>query len=192
MLMWAAHMLLSLQATVHLDLLDLPASVAIVSRSQSEPTACGSGSCPGASPTFATYRCQDSTNRLSVRFRARETAEGGKVTAFIVPTAPDRNCPVLEAALAPLCLHQPITAGSVGAAEGEEPIEWLRRCRPVSEVVLTGVHIAQWAVYAQHMVVTLPRNMALAPLTMNTMNGPCSCICIIACPCLYHLQEASV
>jgi hypothetical protein len=114
------------QASVPLQLLDAAASVAILSRCPPDPAV--------GSATLATYRCQDSTSRLAIKFRARE-GQPGSLRAFPIPAVPPKTCRVVEHALRPLCLHERLTTAQGRAL--------LQDGRPASQMSITGE--AWWA-----------------------------------------------
>uniref|UniRef100_A0A383VGJ7 Bardet-Biedl syndrome 7 n=1 Tax=Tetradesmus obliquus TaxID=3088 RepID=A0A383VGJ7_TETOB len=133
---------LALQSTVPLTLLDLPGNVAILSRSPPD-TAAGNA-------TLATYRCQELTNRLSIKFTARE-GNPGRVTAYTIPALPPKTCFIIEVQLPPLCMHQMVSSipGAAADAAAEEQqaaagaanaplLRKLAQSRPCSEMVLQG------------------------------------------------------
>eukprot|EP00882_Tetradesmus_deserticola_P033973 GHRQ01038857.1.p1 GENE.GHRQ01038857.1~~GHRQ01038857.1.p1 ORF type:complete len:302 (-),score=65.21 GHRQ01038857.1:103-921(-) len=103
-------------------------------------------------PRFA-CRCQESTNRLSIKFKARE-GNPGKVTAYIIPAMPPKTCSVIEVQLPPLCMHQMVSSipgasmdGADAAAEeqqaaagteGSPLLRKLAQSRPCSNMNLQG------------------------------------------------------
>lgn len=95
-------------------------------------------------------RCQESTNRLSIKFTARE-GNPGRVTAYTIPALPPKTCSIIEVQLPPLCMHQMVSsipgAAADAAAEGQQAaagaanaplLRKLAQSRPCSELVLQG------------------------------------------------------
>lgn len=94
-------------------------------------------------------RCQESTNRLSIKFTAREGAPG-KVVVYIIPALPPKTCSTIEVQLHPLCMHQMVSTipgadNSETELEGDDPgsaaaavMQKLRKSRPCSELVMQG------------------------------------------------------
>ncbi|DBB10076.1 hypothetical protein WJX82_004052 [Trebouxia sp. C0006] len=94
----------AVQSGVLLDLEECP--VAILSKSPPDPA--------GASLTLATYRCQESTNRVAIRMHVVE-GQYGTVQAFVVPQTSPRVCKAAVHVIKPLCMHHRLNAweGSV-------------------------------------------------------------------------------
>eukprot|EP00201_Polytomella_parva_P019649 CAMPEP_0175047856 /NCGR_PEP_ID=MMETSP0052_2-20121109/5842_1 /TAXON_ID=51329 ORGANISM="Polytomella parva, Strain SAG 63-3" /NCGR_SAMPLE_ID=MMETSP0052_2 /ASSEMBLY_ACC=CAM_ASM_000194 /LENGTH=619 /DNA_ID=CAMNT_0016311807 /DNA_START=124 /DNA_END=1979 /DNA_ORIENTATION=- len=106
----------ALQSNARLELLSIPSNVAIMSRSPEDPE--------NDALTLATYRCQDLTNQLSIKFRLPEGGKGANIQLFVIPQAVPKTCVSLKATVRPLCLHQRISDPDMG--------------RQVSEMVVKG------------------------------------------------------
>lgn len=105
----------AIQSSISLQLLDVPSNVAIMSRSPpDEANGC---------LTLATYRCQDATSRISVKFNVRE-GQSGILQAFIIPNVTPKTCVSVSHKIRPLCLHTRISSADVS--------------RPTNELVITG------------------------------------------------------
>ncbi|GLC59925.1 hypothetical protein PLESTB_001554700 [Pleodorina starrii] len=105
----------AIQCNAPLQMLDVPTNVAILSRSPPDEA--------NGNLTLATYRCQDSTNRLAVKFKVRE-GRSSSLSAFVIPAISPKACAVLRHTIRPLCLHQRITQ--------------LDTSRPTNELLITG------------------------------------------------------
>ncbi|GAX76228.1 hypothetical protein CEUSTIGMA_g3672.t1 [Chlamydomonas eustigma] len=105
----------AIQCNITLQLLDVPSNVAIMSRSPPDPE--------NGNLTLATYRCQDSTSRLSVKFKVRE-GTGGILQAFVIPNISPKTCVSVSHKIRPLCLHSRINQ--------------MDSSRPTNELVVTG------------------------------------------------------
>ena len=83
-----------LQSDVPVELLEAESNVAIVSRTDAA----------GSTGLLATYRCQDSVNRLELRVR---TVEGryGSLQAYVWPHISPKTCRAASYAIKPLSLH---------------------------------------------------------------------------------------
>lgn len=86
---------LAVQADVPIRLLE-DEGTAIVSHSPPDIV--------GGSMCLATYRCQESVNRVEVHM---EVVEGqyGTIQAFVIPAAPPKQVTIVTCKLKPLCLH---------------------------------------------------------------------------------------
>ena len=62
-------------------------------------------------PVLATFRCQESANRLDVRFRACE-GRPGCMTCFVLPKTSTKLAVLLRHRILPLCLHECIPEAS--------------------------------------------------------------------------------
>jgi len=100
----------AIQCTIPLQLLDVQSNVAILSRSPPDED--------NGSLTLATYRCQDSTSRLSIKFKVREGAQG-VLQAFIIPNISPKTCVSVTHKIKPLCLHQRLPSADVDRATNE-------------------------------------------------------------------------
>lgn len=87
---------IGVHSNVPLDLMDVAGNAAILSRSPPDPAA--------GSFCLATYRCQDSINRIDLKVRAIE-GQAGTVKAFIIPRQSPKTCQECEYKIKPLCLH---------------------------------------------------------------------------------------
>ncbi|KAG1679963.1 hypothetical protein FOA52_007027 [Chlamydomonas sp. UWO 241] len=105
----------AIQSSIALQLLDVPSNVAIMSRSPPDE--------PNGNLTLATYRCQDATSRISVKFKVRE-GKPGTLTAFIIPNVSPKTAVSVTHRIKGLCLHTPVS---------EVDAE-----RPTNEMVVTG------------------------------------------------------
>mgnify|MGYP001806850331 CR=1 FL=1 len=68
-------------------------------------------------------RCQDSTNRLAVKFKVRE-GRSAALSAFVLPAISPKACVVVRHTIRPLCLHQRIVQ--------------MDTSRPTNELLITG------------------------------------------------------
>jgi len=86
--------LVALRGDLSLDLLEDPEG-AILSRQ------------PGttASPTLATYRCVEESNRIQIKLRTPE-GTGGSVSCFVVPQVQPRTAQLVNLPVPPLSLHE--------------------------------------------------------------------------------------
>ncbi|MEW5302522.1 MAG: hypothetical protein WDW36_005300 [Sanguina aurantia] len=109
----------AIQSTAVLQLLDVPANVAILSKSPTDVA--------NNNMTLATYRCQDSTCRLSIKFKVRE-GRSSVLQAFIIPQIAPKTCVSVRHQIKALCLHQRIA----------EPDP----ARTTSELLITGTAAA--------------------------------------------------
>lgn len=88
-------------------------------------------------------RCQESTNRLSIKFKAREGV-AGRILAYIIPAIPPKTCSVVEVQLPPLCMHQMVSSvagasqGQPDASQATPLVQQLQQSRPCSELVIQG------------------------------------------------------
>lgn len=105
----------AIQCTIPLQLLDVPSNVAILSRSPPDDS--------NGNMTLATYRCQDATSRISVKFKVREGLSGS-LQAFVLPNVTPKTCVSVSHRIKPLCLHTRIPAVDLD--------------RSTNELVLTG------------------------------------------------------
>ncbi|KAG2493069.1 hypothetical protein HYH03_008732 [Edaphochlamys debaryana] len=105
----------AIQSNAVLQMLDVPTNVAILSRSPPDES--------NGNLTLATYRCQDSTNRLAVKFKVRE-GRPSSLSAFVIPAISPKACLVVRHTIKPLCLHSRITAMDAD--------------RPTNELLITG------------------------------------------------------
>ncbi|GIL85198.1 hypothetical protein Vretimale_10813 [Volvox reticuliferus] len=105
----------AIQCNAALQMLDVPTNVAILSRSPPDEV--------NGNLTLATYRCQDSTNRLAVKFKVRE-GKSASLSAFVIPAISPKAAVVLRHTIRPLCLHQRITV--------------MDTSRPTNELLITG------------------------------------------------------
>jgi Bardet-Biedl syndrome 7 protein len=96
----SAMFAVSIHSNVPLDLLDVKDNAAICSRSMPDP----------ANGTFAlaTYRMQESTNRVDIKMRAIE-GQAGQVRAYVVPRQSPKTCVERVYEIKPLCLHRRAT-----------------------------------------------------------------------------------
>eukprot|EP00742_Colponemidia_sp_Colp-10_P003875 GILJ01004126.1.p1 GENE.GILJ01004126.1~~GILJ01004126.1.p1 ORF type:complete len:722 (+),score=149.58 GILJ01004126.1:87-2252(+) len=101
-----------LQCDVNLELWDVDSNVAIVSRSPPDPE--------NGSLLLATYRCQESVNRLELKIRTIE-GQYGTLQAFVIPRLTPKTCQVLHFPIKPLSLHE-----RVHELQGEVPLNELR------------------------------------------------------------------
>jgi len=105
--------LVTLQADVHVDLLDVDASQAIVSRPT--PT-------PGSKTVvLATYRCQETVNRVTIKMRTME-GETGEIGASVVAAISPKTAHVLKFHVKPLSLHHRTHKHRM-CADGEPQLE---------------------------------------------------------------------
>eukprot|EP00198_Chlamydomonas_reinhardtii_P000372 XP_001689707.1 bardet-biedl syndrome 7 protein [Chlamydomonas reinhardtii] len=105
----------AIQCNAALQMLDVPSNVAILSRSPPDEA--------NGNLTLATYRCQDSTNRLAVKFKVRE-GRSAALSAFVLPAISPKACVVVRHTIRPLCLHQRIVQ--------------MDTSRPTNELLITG------------------------------------------------------
>ncbi|KXZ55148.1 hypothetical protein GPECTOR_3g298 [Gonium pectorale] len=105
----------AIQSNAQLQMLDVPSNVAILSRSPPDET--------NGNLTLATYRCQDSTNRLAVKFKVRE-GRAASLSAFVLPAISPKACVCVRHTIRPLCLHQ--------------RIQQMDTSRPTNELLITG------------------------------------------------------
>ncbi|KAG2424531.1 hypothetical protein HXX76_014412 [Chlamydomonas incerta] len=105
----------AIQCNAALQMLDVPSNVAILSRSPPDEA--------NGNLTLATYRCQDSTNRLAVKFKVRE-GRSASLSAFVLPAISPKACVVVRHTIRPLCLHQRIVQ--------------MDTSRPTNELLITG------------------------------------------------------
>eukprot|EP00743_Colponemidia_sp_Colp-15_P004203 GILK01004535.1.p1 GENE.GILK01004535.1~~GILK01004535.1.p1 ORF type:complete len:722 (-),score=169.57 GILK01004535.1:175-2340(-) len=101
-----------LQCDVNLELWDVDSNVAIVSRSPPDPE--------NGSLLLATYRCQESVNRLELKIRTIE-GQYGTLQAFVIPRLTPKTCQVLHFPIKPLSLHE-----RVHELQGDVPLNELR------------------------------------------------------------------
>jgi len=87
----------AVQSDVPVDLQDVPNNSAILSRSP--PDLDNNTMCA------ATYRCQDSVNRLEIKMRTIE-GQFGTFRAYIIPRLSPKTCQECVYRIKPLCLHQ--------------------------------------------------------------------------------------
>ncbi|GFH06075.1 uncharacterized protein HaLaN_00644, partial [Haematococcus lacustris] len=73
----------AIQADLSLQLLDVPSNVAILSNSPPDEA--------NGNLTLATYRCQDATSRLHVKFKVQE-GTSGVLQAFVIPSITPKTC----------------------------------------------------------------------------------------------------
>ena len=106
----------SIQSNVPLDLLDVRDNAAICSRSMPDPQ--------NGIFALATYRLQESTNRVDIKMRAIE-GQAGQVRAYVVPRQSPKTCQERVYEIKPLCLHR--RANRVDTTN-----------RPMSELRITG------------------------------------------------------
>lgn len=106
----------AIQSSALLQLLDVPSNVAIMSRSPPDEA--------NGNLTLATYRCQDATSRLAVKFKVREGSKPATLTAFVIPQITPKSCVSMRHTIKPLCLHQRITQ--------------MDNERPTNELLITG------------------------------------------------------
>lgn len=113
--------MISLRADVDVDLLDHEGTVAILSRSNGDPT----------NPLLATYRMQEPGSRFQVRMR---TTEGmfGTISAFVVPQTSPKTAHLITLAIKPLSLHEKV-------AETKE-LPAMNELRLVGPFTVTDMH----------------------------------------------------
>mmetsp|Transcript_628 Transcript_628/g.2088 ORF Transcript_628/g.2088 Transcript_628/m.2088 type:complete len:729 (-) Transcript_628:128-2314(-) len=100
----------AVQSDVPLDLLDTENNGAIVSRSPPEPE--------NGNFCMATYRCQESSNRIEVRLRGVE-GQYGTLQVFVVPRISPKTCSVCQYKIKPLCLQQRLQSVDEGVPLNE-------------------------------------------------------------------------
>mmetsp|Transcript_18765 Transcript_18765/g.40356 ORF Transcript_18765/g.40356 Transcript_18765/m.40356 type:complete len:735 (+) Transcript_18765:308-2512(+) len=105
----------AIQCTIPLQLLDVSSNVAILSRSPPDEA--------NGNMTLATYRCQDATSRITVKFKVRE-GKSGSLQAFIIPNISPKTCVSVSHRIRPLCLHTRIPSAD--------------STRPTNELLITG------------------------------------------------------
>mmetsp|Transcript_16876 Transcript_16876/g.20317 ORF Transcript_16876/g.20317 Transcript_16876/m.20317 type:complete len:715 (+) Transcript_16876:403-2547(+) len=87
----------ALQSDVPVELLEMDSNVAILSVSPMRPE--------DGNFCIATYRCQDSSNRLEIKLRVVE-GHYGNIQAFIIPRISPKTCQACVYRIKPLCLQQ--------------------------------------------------------------------------------------
>eukprot|EP00698_Gefionella_okellyi_P026192 TRINITY_DN9896_c0_g1_i1.p1 TRINITY_DN9896_c0_g1~~TRINITY_DN9896_c0_g1_i1.p1 ORF type:complete len:718 (-),score=186.21 TRINITY_DN9896_c0_g1_i1:1083-3236(-) len=108
-----------LQADVPVELLDVSDSSTIVCQSPPDPE--------NKNVLLATYRCQESLNRLQIRFR---TVEGqyGVMNAYVIPVLSPKTCQSVSYPIKPLSQHTRVSA--------PQPMELEKR--PLNELKIQG------------------------------------------------------
>ena len=96
----SAMFAVSIHSNVPLDLLDVKDNAAICSRSMPDPQ--------NGTFALATYRMQESTNRMDIKMRAIE-GQAGQVRAYVVPRQSPKTCQERVYDIKPLCLHMRTT-----------------------------------------------------------------------------------
>ncbi|KAL6757581.1 bardet-biedl syndrome 7 protein [Haematococcus lacustris] len=105
----------AIQADLSLQLLDVPSNVAILSNSPPDEA--------NGNLTLATYRCQDATSRLHVKFKVQE-GTSGVLQAFVIPSITPKTCVAVSHKIKPLCLHRRLPEADTS--------------RPTNQVHITG------------------------------------------------------
>eukprot|EP00455_Lapot_gusevi_P042479 TRINITY_DN5044_c0_g1_i10.p1 TRINITY_DN5044_c0_g1~~TRINITY_DN5044_c0_g1_i10.p1 ORF type:complete len:516 (-),score=135.30 TRINITY_DN5044_c0_g1_i10:44-1498(-) len=120
-----------LHSNVDVMLLDHTSNLAIVSKSPADPR--------NGHELLATYRCQETTNRVDFKFR---TLEGrlGELNAYVVPKLPPKTCQKATFQIKPLSLHEKVNEMKIDRAmstlriSGEfslnEIHQWVCACLP--------------------------------------------------------------
>lgn len=96
----SAMFAVAIHSNVPLDLLDVKDNAAICSRSLPDPQ--------NGVFALATYRLQESTNRVDIKMRAIE-GQAGKVRAYVMPRQSPKTCQECVYEIKPLCLHRRAT-----------------------------------------------------------------------------------
>lgn len=107
----------AMQCDVDLELLDTESNVAILSRTNTEPNS--------DSKLLATYRCQENTSHIDIKFRAKE-GKSGELNILLLPHEPN-VCQTYVHKVKPLCLHQKLPKEPENLPE-----------LPLCEVVISG------------------------------------------------------
>lgn len=102
----------AVHADVPVDLMDVPNNYAILSRSPPDPE--------NGAMCLATYRCQESVNRLEIKIRTIE-GQFGTFRAYIIPRLAPKTCQECQYRIKPLCLHQ-----RVQSVDESRPLNQLR------------------------------------------------------------------
>ena len=113
----------TLQSTLPVDFLPSQISGVIMTTPEAPPAL--KTRAPSPFRNSATYRCQESTNRIEVRMRISE-GSAGQVHAYVIPALPPKACSAISVRVRPLCLHF-----RASSAEGSE-------AGPMSELVISG------------------------------------------------------
>lgn len=87
----------ALQSDVPIELMELDSNVAILSLSPMDPDA--------GNFCLATYRCQESSNRIEIKLRVVE-GHYGNLQAFVIPRISPKTCQICQYKVKPLCLQQ--------------------------------------------------------------------------------------
>eukprot|EP00803_Ostreobium_quekettii_P008434 evm.model.scf_181EXC.4 EVM.evm.TU.scf_181EXC.4 scf_181EXC:15301-18457(+) len=106
----------AVQCDVDIELLDTDSNIAILSRS--------TPSRQSGDKVLATYRCQEATHRLEIKFRAQE-GKAGKLQLIVLPNVTPKTAQIIEHRIKPLCLHERLP---------QEPQDKV----PMSEVTVSG------------------------------------------------------
>ncbi len=113
----------SLQSTLPVDF--LPSEISGVILTSPEALAGWKARVQGSVRGSATYRCQESTNRIEVRMRISE-GHAGQISAYVIPALPPKACSTISVRVRPLCLHSRVSATEAGEAG------------PVSDLAISG------------------------------------------------------
>lgn len=87
----------ALQCDSPLELLDMDSNIAILSKTDPNPKF--------PDKLLATYRCQESTSRIEIKFKARE-GMASQLQIMILPNVTPKICQTYTHQLKPLCLHR--------------------------------------------------------------------------------------
>ena len=127
----------------------------------------------GGSMCLASYRCQESSNRVEIHM---EVVEGqyGALQTFLIPAAPPKTCNTVTCRLKPLCLHTRIEQ-----LPDEDTI-------PMNELKVTGTFemsdIHAWIAFALPEVsLKVHRPLFCASLLSQGYRSACLCVCLPAC-----------
>ncbi|GMH36136.1 hypothetical protein BSKO_04004 [Bryopsis sp. KO-2023] len=138
----------ALQCNIPLELLETETNIAIRSITETGPK--------DPNQLLATYRCQDNTSRVEIRFKAKE-GKAGELQMLILPNVVPRICQTKVHKIKPLCLHRKLPAEPTDLSSrpmGEvtlsgdftlaEVHSWLGECLPDSPSRLTEEQVTVW------------------------------------------------
>lgn len=117
----------ALQCDIPLELLDVDSNIAILSRTDTNSKS--------SHKLLATYRCQESTSRIEIKFKAKEGV-AGQLQIMILPNVTPKICQNYTHQIKPLCLHRKLPAEPDNVSS-----------LPMCEVTLSG-HFSQAEIHS--------------------------------------------
>jgi len=119
---------IAVQSDVPVELLETEANVAIMSQSPPDPE--------NGNFCLATYRCQETSNRIEIKMRAVE-GHFGTVQAFVIPRVAPKTSQICSYRIKPLCL--------------QHRVQKVDEKRPMNELKITGqfslAELHAWVVF---------------------------------------------